>query len=164
MKNVFLMMTLFLGGLLVSCSNEGLEAPAPRGIGEVVAEKQLESQTLNLVNDFRSSRNLGILKYNEKAYDLAFEHAAYMAGAGKLTHDNFQQRAEQLAAEVNAVLVGENLSRNYPDPVETLKGWLESPDHFSTIVGDYTHTAVAVVSTKDGQVYYAQLFFKTAGE
>lgn len=165
MKSLVLMMIILVAGGLFSCTKEAVEAPSPErfALSELTTEAGLENTTFNLVNDFRKSRDLPSLVFNEETYNLALDHSRYMAGKGLMSHANFSERAQYLGAKVNATLVAENLSRNYPTAEETLKGWLESPNHRSTLLDEaYTHTAVAVVSTPDGEVYYTQIFLQIA--
>lgn len=164
MKRVVLLAILISFTGLMSCAKEALEAPAPKIDENLVTEEALAARTQEVVNDFRISRNLTALETSKEAYDLALEHSQYMASKGTMSHANFDQRAEQLNARVKVIRVAENVAVDYQTAEDALKGWLGSTPHRETILGDFTHAAVAVVSTPEGRIFYTQLFYKKASD
>lgn len=160
MRSAYFLILILLGGLGASCSKEEVNDIAALSVTELQVEAVLEEQTVRLVNDFRSSNGLGTLEVNEDAYDMALAHTRKMASSGIMSHANFDARAKSLANKVGAVKVAENLSTNFDSAEETLEKWLESEGHHTNIIGDFTHTAVAVISTPNGDVYYTQVFYK----
>lgn len=81
----------------------------------------------------------------------------------QINHNNFQNRGEQAFA-LGFTRFGENVAgiRNYPTSqvVSTfVDGWVNSPDHFKNMIGDYTQTGIDVlVDPKDGTIYATQVF------
>ncbi|WP_224488417.1 CAP domain-containing protein [Robertkochia flava] len=160
MKRAHLLIIVFLGLFSGSCTNDPDTDLESIPISELKIEEELQTATMQLVNTYRISKNLGSLLYSEDAYKIALAHTQKMASEGRMTHEDFVSRAENLGTLVNAKAVAENLSNNFPTAQETFRQWLLSSKHRAAIVGDYTHSAVAVVTTPGGDVYYMQLFFK----
>ena len=140
-----------------SCSQEALN-----DIDIPIAENDLamEQELLGIVNVHRSSLGYTALQHSQVAYEYANEHNDYMIAKGSLSHDNFNIRASNISAEVNAESVAENIAKDYPSAILALEGWLNSTDHKETLEGDFTHTAVSVKKDATGNYYYTQLFFR----
>lgn len=160
MKKAHFLWIIQLVFVLGSCSADEMEEISALSVDQVKVEVELENQTIDLVNNFRDSEGLRTLTFNQEAYNMAFAHTLNMALTGIMSHADFESRAQGLAKKVGAVKVAENLSTNYDSVEETLQKWLESEGHHKNIVGDFTHTAVAVLRTNNGDVYYTQVFFK----
>ncbi|WP_224484198.1 CAP domain-containing protein [Robertkochia aurantiaca] len=142
----------------LSCSSEN-EVEQVFTESELEIKATLEETTLDLVNDYRVvEKSLNGLNPDEVIYEKALELAHYMAENKILSHHEFVKRAEFLNEKLGATDVAENISRNFDDPVATVEQWKLSISHNSTMIGDYTHTAVAVVKNPDGEVYYVQMF------
>ena len=120
----------------------------------------MEQELLDLVNEHRTSIGENVLQNSPASYKYAEEHNQYMISQNKLSHDNFNDRATQIAAETNAVVVSENVARYYTSAEKTLEGWLNSSSHKEAMEGDFTHTTLSVQLDKDGRPYYTQLFLK----
>lgn len=160
MRSAYFLMLIFAGVMMLSCTPDEMEDVSALSVNQVKVEVELENKTIELVNAFRASHGLGVLVFNEDAYNMAFAHTLNIALTGVMSHADFDNRARGLANKVGAVKVAENLSTNYDSAEETLEKWLESDGHHENIVGDFTHTAVAVLRTNNGDVYYTQVFFK----
>lgn len=160
MRSAYLLIVILLGGSFGSCSEKGLEDIQVLSETTMQVEAALEQRTIQLVNDWRYAQDLGGLEYNAEAYEMALEHTRKMAVSGVMSHADFENRAQTLAGKVGAIKVAENLSTNYTSAEETFEKWLESNGHRNNIMGDFTHTAVAVISTDKGDVYYTQVFYK----
>ena len=78
-----------------------------------------------LVNDYRSQQRLPKLKRGENLADLAVEHSAQMAKAGRLSHEGFVARVERSGHRMCV----ENVGWNYPTPDAQMKGWQRSVGH-----------------------------------
>ena len=120
----------------------------------------IEEELLNLVNEHRVSIGESTLQNSPTSHKYAVEHNQYMISHNKLSHDNFEDRAAEIAAETNAVGVSENVARYYTSAEKTLEGWLDSSSHKEALEGDYTHTTLSVQLDKDGRPYYTQIFLK----
>ena len=114
---------------------------------------------------------LNALESDSRLISLGQQHNSAMAQQAKssgssdiqISHDNFSDRAEE-AFTFGYNLVGENVGgiRGYAQEDVSdafVNGWNNSPGHRENIVGDYSHTGIAVyVDPEDGTVYATQLF------
>ena len=80
--------------------------------------------------------------------------------AEKISHDNFNVRANSIARKEMAAIVKENVAKNYSTANKVVEAWLKSKKHKKTIEGDFTHTTICVKADENGKLYYTQLFFK----
>jgi len=156
MRMRFAFLFLFVS-ILGSCSKEPLDTA---NIIEAKNDPEVENELLNIVNSHRSALGYTSLSFSAVAYEYANKHTDYMIAQGGLSHDNFSSRASNIALEVEAEFVAENVAKDYPNASEAFNGWLNSPDHKKTMEGDFTHTAVTVKKSASGVYYYTQLFFK----
>ncbi|WP_298478727.1 CAP domain-containing protein [uncultured Maribacter sp.] len=120
----------------------------------------VESELLDIVNDYRVSLGYSSLEHNSIAYEQANKHNDYMISRGDLSHDNFSSRASAISIELNAEFVAENVAKDYATANEAFKGWLASSSHKKTMEGEFTHTAVSVKKDSNNKLYFTQLFFR----
>ncbi|GMN09675.1 hypothetical protein MTsPCn9_17180 [Croceitalea sp. MTPC9] len=120
----------------------------------------VEKEVLDIVNSHREEMGLNKLEFSNDTHKYANEHTDYMIAKGKISHDNFNERANSISNETGATIVKENVAKNYPKAEQALNGWLNSNSHKKTIEGDFTHTTISVKADKKGKLYYTQLFFK----
>lgn len=143
--------------VLSSCSRESTEVPEYTA---AQSRHDVEQEMMTLVNDYRVAMGHSSLEYSAVAYEYASTHTDYMIAKGGINHDNFSSRATNIAAEVNAAFVAENVAKDYTTAIDAFNGWLESGAHRKTIEGDFTHTAVSVKVSPSGVLYYTELFFR----
>ncbi len=120
----------------------------------------IENEVFEAINSHREKMGLTKLVFSNETYKYAEEHNSYMIAKGKISHDNFNSRANALANEIGASVVKENVAKNYPKAEKAVNGWLKSKSHKDTIEGDFTHTTISVKADDKGKLYYTQLFFK----
>lgn len=166
MKLQYAFLFLFLAAL-TSCTSpsiqeeEALFENDDTSIESVeVNTSTIENEVLDAVNNHREQMGLTKLTFSNEAYKYAEEHNDYMISEGKISHDNFNSRANNLANETGATVVKENVAKNYPKAEQAMNGWLNSQSHKNTIEGDFTHTTISVKADEKGKLYYTQLFFK----
>lgn len=160
MKSYFIPLVLLLT-VVTSCSTT--DTTSEEELFESTALVNMttpEEELFNLVNEHRISIGLQALAFSSEAYKYAEEHNVYMITEDKLSHDHFSSRASKLASETNAVLVGENVAKDFTTNMATLNGWLNSPAHKSTIEGDFTHSAVSITINGNGKPFFTQLFYR----
>ncbi len=150
---------LVLAGILfiTSCSVEEKD-PSESLLAENVIS--LEVELADILNAHRESSGLDELQLNVVAYNVANEHNDYMIAQGKLSHDNFENRASKIHTDANAKEVGENVGKNFQSAEEALDWWLNSEDHRANIESDFTHMAISVKKDGSGNLYYTNIFFK----
>lgn len=125
-----------------------------------VDPSKMETEVLDLINNYRQSIGASTLTSNATSYKYAEDHNSYMISKNSLSHDNFESRASSIALEINAVDIGENVARFYTTAETVVEGWLESASHKKTIEGDYTHTTLSVLLDKEGRPYFTQIFMR----
>ncbi|WP_343488240.1 CAP domain-containing protein [Allomuricauda sp. d1] len=158
MKMAVLRFLLIAGIVLVSSCTTEEKNPSESILAENVIS--LEVQLADLLNKHRESRGLGELQLNVIAYEVANEHNDYMIAQGKLSHDNFKNRASKIYSGTNAKEIGENVGKNFQTAEEALDWWLNSTSHRENIESDFTHTAISVKKDGKGNLYYTNIFFK----
>ena len=162
MKTVFFKTRMFLVCFTViisgiSCSKD--EASSPEEIKYEEA-KTIETQILQLVNTHRESKGKSTLSSNALAADLAKDHNLFMIDAGKLSHDNSEERFQRLFDEENAKNVGENVAYKYKTAQEVMDAWLDSSGHKKNIEGEFTHIGISALKNDADQYYFTQVFFR----
>ncbi len=140
-----------------SCSKEPLEEVK---IIAVANSYEVEQELLGIVNDHRISLGYNSLSFSTVAYEYANSHTDYMIAKGNISHDNFSARASNIAAEVDAIEVSENVAKDYTSAVEAFQNWMSSSLHRKSIEGNFTHTAVSVKKDPNGNFYFTQLFYR----
>lgn len=118
-----------------------------------------EEVLFNIINEHRTSLGLNALQFDTTAYQVAQKHNAYMINENRITHEYFSSRASELNEKANATRVGENIARSFPTEAGVLQAWLNSPSHKETIESDYTHTAIGITISPEGDPYFTQMFF-----
>ncbi|TAI47749.1 CAP domain-containing protein [Flagellimonas allohymeniacidonis] len=158
-------LTAFVAVLVITCSKSGatpeeqLLSQTPNPDRKVqINTSQMEDDLLSLINEHRASLGAKALLDSPETYKHAEDHNEYMISQNKLSHDNFDSRATKIAAETNAVSIGENVARHYDTAATALEGWLSSSSHKSTLEGSYTHTALSISLDKEGKPYFTQIF------
>jgi len=139
----------------LSCEKDSLEENLVQPSNSVI-----EKEILNLVNSHRSSIGKEMLLNSNVAKEYADEHSLYMVGKGKISHDNFPIRAENISQKTNASFIAENVAKDFTTASQTFSKWLESSGHKQNIEGDFTHTGVSVKADEDGNFYFTQIFYK----
>ena len=120
----------------------------------------IEKDLFEQINTYRKEIGLTILTSNNEADKSANEHTTYMVSEGKISHDSFNSRASSLAEDTNAIVIKENVAKNYKTAEEAINGWLNSEAHKNTIEGDFTHTGISIKADEKGVLYFTQLFLK----
>lgn len=140
-----------------SCSKEAVDTTA---IIEAESAKEVEQELLVIVNEHRVNLGYTALEFSPVAYEYAGKHNDYMIAKGDINHDNFSSRASNIATQVNAEYVAENVAKDYADAADAFQSWLNSSSHKKTMEGEFTHTAVSVKSDSNGDFYFTQLFYR----
>ncbi|MDC6362282.1 MULTISPECIES: CAP domain-containing protein [Flavobacteriaceae] len=120
----------------------------------------IEDKLMDMVNEHRVSIGMNTLQDSPSSYKYAEEHNNYMIAKNKLSHDNFESRANKIAEETDAIGISENVARYYISAEKTMEAWLVSDSHKKALEGDYTHTTLSVQLDKEGRPYYTQIFIK----
>lgn len=149
--------------VLFSCSNEddGIYFDAESAVLTSDATYSgIESEILDLVNQYRTDIGLSALKPLDIVSSTADDHTNYMIDVGAISHDNFQLRSQSLMEKANAKKVGENVAYGYHSAQGAVNGWLNSEGHKAIIENPkYTHVGISTEKCKTtGRNYFTQIF------
>lgn len=161
MKKIHYALAVTCVAVLTMCSksSEMEEEIVPILGNEIVVDAaKMEKDVLDLVNEHRVSIGISTLVLSPSSYKYAKEHNDYMISENKLSHDNFNDRASEIAAETNATEIAENVARFYVTPKTVVDGWLKSTSHKETLEKPFTHTTLSVQLDKEGRPYFTQIF------
>jgi len=121
--------------------------------------KELEKHVLNLVNEYRSTKGLPALAFNENIYIEAKKHSQNMAeGKTPFSHDGFDGRWDRLTKLVGGNSMAENVAMGQETAQEALDSWLSSTGHRENIEGKFNLTAIGIAQGADGDLYFTQIF------
>jgi uncharacterized protein YkwD len=126
-----------------------------------VTYSNLEFEILELVNLHRQSLGLNELSTLNIVSSVADGHTNYMIETGKISHDNFSQRAQALMDNANAKSVAENVAYGYTTAEGVLNGWLNSVSHREAIENPhFTHFGISTESNNEGRNFFTQIYIK----
>ncbi len=135
----------------------------------------LESQIVQLINNYRTSNGLAPLKTNGQLNVAASLHSADMATIGVLhgswegmQHDLYGTTRPKVTDRLDAAGYdtwkntfrwGENIAFGYTTASQVVQAWINSPSHRQNILnGGFTETGVSVRQGADGVLYFTQNF------
>ncbi|WP_287524353.1 CAP domain-containing protein [Okeania sp. SIO2C2] len=125
----------------------------------------LEKSVFAQINQYRKSRNLPPLQWDNTIAQQSRIHAQQMAsGQTTFSHDGFQQRVKVISQKIPYKSAAENLANNfgYNNPGEqAVQGWIGSPGHHKNMVGDYNLSGIGIALNSEGTYYFNQIFIKT---
>lgn len=147
---------------MVSCSSDSSEGTSTEN--KLVTSynyNEAELKLVTLINNYRTSIGLNTLQVINHISYKSQEHNIYMIDNKSVSHDYFQQRADNLIEVLGATRVAENIAYNYQTPESALSAWLNSPGHKANIEGDFTHFGISItVDETTGKKYYTNMFIK----
>lgn len=122
-----------------------------------------EIELLQLINDYRITKNMQPLIVINHISHLSFLHNQYMIKTNAVNHDGFVQRSEELIKLFKASNVSENVAYNFISNEGVLNAWLNSPNHKKNIEGDFTHFGLSIAEDSiKKKRYYTNIFIKVS--
>lgn len=119
----------------------------------------IEAEILSLVNTHRESLGLSELTPLSIVSNVADTHTNYMIETGKVSHDNFSERSQNLIENAKAKSVGENVAYGFSSAKGVVNGWLNSDGHRKIIENpNYTHFGISTESNNNGRNYFTHIF------
>lgn len=96
-----------------------------------------EQQVIDLVNQIRLDKNLGILGNDIRLHDAAIAHSIDMAETPCMQHDScngtvWSDRIWTYYPVPSGI--GENIAAGYTTPTEVVTAWVNSPGHYANIL------------------------------
>ena len=127
--------------------------------------EELETETLELVNEHRRSERLPPLDYSRPIAAIARRHSEAMAaGRFPVGHEGFEKRRRRIARSIPLEGMAENVGVNTDaarrTAAMTVSGWLGSSGHRENIEGDYDATGIGIARSPRGAWYFTQIFVK----
>ncbi|PRX51837.1 CAP domain-containing protein [Salegentibacter salegens] len=149
----------------ISCAKESIEEEVNsyNHTAKEIANfdySEIESNILDLVNEHRKSLELEPLQPITEISIEAESHNYYMLEVGKVSHDNFGVRYENLVETIGAKSVSENVGFGYHTAEAVVKAWLNSEGHKKNIEGNHSHFGVSVVDDVEGRNYFTNIFIR----
>jgi hypothetical protein len=138
---VFALLVALLSGALVAF---GPAAPAAAGEPETIH---------SLVNEARAGNGLAPLQRNAGLDAVASAWAAEMARTGTLQHN------PNVGTQIPAGWTGwgENIAMGHKSGAAMQQGWIDSPDHYDNIMGDFSDIGIAFLRS-GGSTWGVQVF------
>lgn len=127
---------------------------------EVQAGGHLEDEVLQLINEYRIQHRLQPLQEVGDIADAAYKHSKDM-GKHKVPfgHDGFDERTGKLLDKIKGSnAAAENVAYGPRTAEKVVDLWLHSPGHRKNIVGNYNLTGIGIYQSRDGTLYYTQIF------
>ncbi|UMB60081.1 CAP domain-containing protein [Lutibacter sp. A80] len=166
MKPLYAILILSLS-LLCSCSSADEDVNLFETNSKVeetattVAYSEMETEILDLINEYREENNLSTLKVLNIISTEADTHTTFMITNGEVSHANFNVRAENLITNAGAKFVSENVAYGYSTAKAVVNGWLNSTEHRKNIENpDTTHFGISTKSDDNGRNYFTHIFIK----
>ncbi len=135
----------------------------------------LESQIIQLINNYRTSRGLGVLKTNGQLNVAADLHSQDMVMISNqygpwqgMQHELYGTSHPKPTDRLDAAgyddwetyfTWGENIAFGYTTAAQVVQAWINSPSHRQNIVnGNFTETGVSVRVDSSGLLFFTQTF------
>ncbi|MBS1772324.1 MAG: CAP domain-containing protein [Bacteroidetes bacterium] len=125
------------------------------------ASLQLEKEVWQAINDYRKEQGKEALQWSDTLAIVARKHCNYMIkdNNGQLSHDGFEKRFDVIKKSIPAADgMGENVASGIVSGKAALELWLKSAGHKRNIEGNYNMTGVGVATSKDGRIFFTQIF------
>lgn|SRR5690606_3610905 len=147
--------------LLVTCSSPEVTTRSPRENREsAVSIREMELEIVRLVNEYRRANGRSTLRAAAAMQREAERHSANMArGKIPLSHQGFADRISRIREQTGVKgRSGENVAEGYKTAKEVVQAWIKSPGHRKHLLGDYDLTGVGIARSRNGKLYFTQLF------
>jgi len=164
-------LALALVAVLASSCSKGSGSPSEPSSGSSTpttstpAEATLEQQAYAKINDYRASKGMATLTWNDVIAEQARQHSKNMAdGSVAFGHDGFSTRSGVIAQAIPWTSAAENvaMTSTTSDPATAVvNDWLNSAGHKTNIEGNYNLTGMGVARAANGSVYFTQIFIKS---
>jgi uncharacterized protein YkwD len=127
-----------------------------------LAQGNMEQEILVLINKYRKKKHLAPLKENNLVTAQAEKHSRGMAnGNVAFGHGGFDSRLRLLMKQLPGSNAGaENVAYGSRTAEAVVEMWLNSPGHKKNIQGNYNLTGIGVAKSRDGTLFYTQIFIR----
>ena len=115
-----------------------------------------EYEIFDRVNIFREDNGKSHLRSDEFLYDLAEIRNTANEAIDTINHAGISIIIAQ--AHTYELYISENLAFNYTNPESVVNAWIASEGHRDNMLGNWSHTGLAVSRDDEGFIYYCQVF------
>ncbi|WP_013321393.1 CAP domain-containing protein [Gloeothece verrucosa] len=133
-------------------------------VADATRSSALEQDVYRQINQYRQSRHLAPLTFNNTIAQQARIHSQRMAAKTvPFSHEGFEKRLQQIGQTIPYQQAAENVAFNEgaKDPATVaVQGWLKSPGHLKNIESNFNLTGVGVALNRQGEYYFTQIFIK----
>lgn len=137
--------------------------PSTPTITTVISDP-VEARAFELVNNYRTTKGLAALRWDERIATIAREHSRNMGnGSVDFGHDGFEERANTILQVISSLRIAENVAMNgFDDPAQiAVTGWIKSSGHRVNMENvSYTLSGLGVAVGDDGNTYLTQIFVR----
>ncbi len=122
--------------------------------------KGMEDEILELINEYRASQSLPPFEMAQEIAEVAEGHSKEMAkGKVGFGHDGFDERVSKIRSKFGGTSAAENVAYGSRTAKEVVDMWLHSKGHKKNIIsGKYKFTGIGIARSKDGTLYFTQIF------
>lgn len=126
------------------------------------SENKIEKEIFELVNEHRVKKGLPALEMNATIAAAAAKHSRNMASKRVSPgHSGFDDRMDKLLQQIKGSnATAENVAFGARTAQRVVDMWLDSKGHRKNIEGNYNLTGIGVSRSKDGTLYYTQIFIR----
>lgn len=130
---------------------------------KLIDEGDMQKIILGYMNAYRAKYHRPPLKLVPIISIQAKKHSLEMADHKMpFGHQGFNERIGTLYKQIAFCRGGaENIAYSKQDAAIVAKLWTESRGHRANILGNYNLTGIGVVRTKEGWIYYTQMFIRS---
>ncbi|BAU11217.1 hypothetical protein LEP3755_17100 [Leptolyngbya sp. NIES-3755] len=125
---------------------------------------EMERAVFNRINQYRASKGLRPMVWNDEIAHQAREHSRNMAKkVVPFGHQGFEKRAKALSAAIQASGTGENVGWvvSKHDPAgKVIDAWIQSQKHRENIEGNFSMTGIGIGISAMGEYYFTQDFVR----
>jgi uncharacterized protein YkwD len=120
----------------------------------------METEILQLINKHRQQKGLPLLQMVSLVSDEARDHSADMARRRvSFGHSGFDRRMGRIMKQLpGSAAAAENVAYGAASAKEVVKMWLHSRGHRRNIEGRYNLTGIGIARTRNGDLYFTEIF------
>ncbi len=133
-------------------------------IAQASSIAEMERTIFSRLNEYRASKGLPPLVWNDEIAKQARDHSRDMAKKIiPFGHQGFEQRAKALNNSVQSRGTGENVAwvMSRRDPAgQAVEAWIKSQKHRDNIEGNFSMTGIGIGLSAMGEYYFTQDFVR----
>ncbi|MEP0917821.1 CAP domain-containing protein [Leptolyngbya sp. DQ-M1] len=133
-------------------------------IAQGIPIAEMERMVFTRINQYRASKGLPAMAWNDSIAKQAREHSRNMAKkAVPFGHQGFEKRAKAITSSIPARATSENVAwiMSRRDPIgQVVEAWIKSQKHRENIEGNFNVTGIGIGLSAMGEYYFTQDFVR----